>query len=151
MRILNRHAQRQATWLIALSMTFAGCSSKPKELLVPVRGKITLDGQPLPRGSVTLRVEQPGQTWHQPTGTIETPGQYVVYTNGRSGAPPGSYRVVVFATEALKNADGAAHPGLPQSIIPARYNQPDATPLRLTVSERPSSTGYDLELKSHVE
>jgi hypothetical protein len=57
----------------------------------------------------------------------------------------------VFASEPLTNADGTAHPGLPQSIIPARYNQPDATPLRLTVTERPSSTSYDLELKSHVE
>src|SRR4051812_3459661 len=65
----------------------------------PVRGKITLDGQPLPRGSVTLRPETP-QAGHQPTGMIEPAGEYVVYTNRRAGAPPGSYKVVVFATEA---------------------------------------------------
>lgn len=125
-----------------------GCRQPPQEVFYPVRGKITLDGQPLPRGSVTLRSEsQPAG--HQPTGLIGPPGEFVVYTSRRAGAPPGSYRVVVFATEAAAGAAGTAHPGLPKSLIPARYNRPEQTPLRLEVAAAPAATSYTLELTSH--
>lgn len=125
-----------------------GCSRQPREILYPVRGRITLDGQPLPRGSLSLRPESK-TNWHQPTGMIEPAGEYVVYTNSRVGAPPGSYRVVVFATEAATTPSGAANPGLPKSLIPIRYNEPHESPLRLDVVAQPASKAYDLELTSH--
>jgi hypothetical protein len=128
---------------------FAGCGQPTRELLHPVEGRITFDGQPLPRGAVTLHAMSTEMTWHQPTGMIEPAGRYVVYTNGRVGAPPGTYRVVVFASEATTSPDGVARPGLPKSLIPNRYNQPDQTPLRLEVVAQPVASSYDLELSSH--
>jgi len=125
-----------------------GCEGEPQDLLYPVRGRITFDGRPLPRGSVTLRPES-NASWHQPTGIIEPAGEYVIYTNRRAGAPPGSYKVVVFATEAATNSSGAPHPALPTSIVPARYNLSEQTPLRLDVVAQPASKAYDLELTSH--
>jgi hypothetical protein len=134
-------------FVTCIAILGTGCRPAGEPLL-PVSGRITLDGRPLPRGSVTLRSEPTGATWHQPTGTIDKPGEYVVYTNGRPGAPAGSYRVTVFATETTTAADGTAHPGLPKSLIPLRYNQPEQSPLRLTVATKPPPNGYDLELKS---
>jgi hypothetical protein len=134
--------------LVAIAL-FAGCGQPPREMLHPVQGRITFDGQPLPRGAVTLHPTSTETTWHQPTAMIEPAGRYVVYTNGRVGAPPGTYRAVVFASEATISPDGAARPGLPKSLIPNRYNQPDQTPLRLEVVAQPAANSYDLELSSH--
>lgn len=108
-------------------------------------GYVLLAGAPLSGGSVTLRPESTQGGWEQPTGSIEADGRYQVYTQGRSGAPAGRYVVVVFSTTSKAGASGAAHPGLPSSQIPTRYNDPTQTPLRITVGE---STGpaYDLEL-----
>lgn len=136
-------------WGEVFFLLFAlGCHRQPQEVFYPVRGKITLDGKPLPRGSVTLRPETQ-EAGHQPTGMIEPAGEYVVYTNRRAGAPPGSYKVVVFATEAAASAGGAAHPGLPLSLVPVRYNRPEETPLRLDVVAKPAAGVYNLELISH--
>lgn len=137
-------------YVLALIVLVAcGCGGKPKELLHAVKGRITFDGQPLPRGSVTLRPESTQTTWHQPTGVVEPAGEYVIYTNGRPGAPPGAYRVIVFATEAAVNTDGSARPGLPKSLIPLRYNQFEQTSLRVDVVAQPTAKAYDLELVSH--
>jgi hypothetical protein len=80
---------------------------------------------------------------------VEPAGRYVVYTNGRAGAPPGIYRVVVFASEATTSADGVARPSMPKSLVPNCYNQPDQTPLRLEVVAPLATNSYDLELSSH--
>ena len=135
--------------LLAVIVLLSGCAQPPRELLLPVQGMITLDGQPLPRGAVTLHPLSTKTTWHQPTGMIEPAGRYIVYTNSSAGAPPGAYRVVVFASEATTGSDGTARPGLPKSLIPNRYNQPDQTPLRLEVVAQPAANSYDLELSSH--
>jgi hypothetical protein len=124
-----------------------GCHWQPQESFYPVRGRITLDGQPLPRGSVTLRPED-NATGHQPTGMIPSPGEYVVYTNRKLGAPLGKYKVTVFATEAATDPSGAPHPGLPKSLVSTRYNSPHDTPLRLEVVAQPAAHAYDLELKN---
>ena len=143
--LANNTSIRRFQFFFAITLLL-GCGRQPQEMLHPVRGRITLDGEPIARGAVTLHPAVPGATWHQPTGMIEPAGQYVVYTNGRAGAPPGLYRVVVFATEATKTPEGTARPGLPKSLIPARYNQVDQTPLQLKVVAQPTSKDYDLEL-----
>ena len=135
-------------WTVILCVGLVGCQQKVGEPLFPVTGRIMLDGQPLPRGSLTLRIEATGQSWHQPTGMIDDEGRFIVYTNGREGAPPGAYRVIVFVTEAATTEKGAARPGLPRSLIPARYNDPEQTPLHVRVVAQPSLNAYNLELNS---
>ena len=98
---------------------------------------------------MTLRPEKSEKSWHQPTGMIGDDGRFTVFTNGSAGAPPGNYRVVVFVTEPTVNATGKASLGLPKSLIPARYNLPEQSPLKLKVVEKPGDTEYDLELKSN--
>jgi hypothetical protein len=126
----------------------SSCGKHEAETLLPVRGRILLDGKPVTRGSVSLRPEGT-KTWDQPTGMIGSNGEYVVYTSGREGVPPGKYRVVVFVTDARESSSGAAHPGLPRSLIPERYNDPQQTPFHVEVTPHPSPGAYDLELTSH--
>jgi len=147
-RTVAGRRRRLVSFSVGIALA-AGCEQGPREVLHPVKGRITLDGKPLPRGAVTLHPESTAATWHQPTGMIEPPGEYVVYTNGRPGAPPGPYHVVVFATDAATTSDGAARPGLPKSLVPLRYNDSQQTPLRLTVVAQPTAGSYDLELGSH--
>jgi len=133
---------------IALSLALSGCSdSGPR--LVAVAGRVTLDGQPLATGSVTLRPDAAEGNWEQPTGSIEADGKYTIYTQRRPGAPPGKYRVVVFATAPTKDAKGAAHPGLPTSIVPEIFSDPARTPLEIEV-DPVKKAAFDLELLSHV-
>lgn len=134
--------------MISVAGILVGCGAAADPKLVSVAGRITFDGKPLPRGSVTLRPESTKDNWEQPTGSIDADGKYVVYTQGKPGAPPGRYRVVVFATEAARDADGKAHPGLPTSIVPAIYNDPVTTPLKIEVTLQ-SRAPFDLELPRH--
>lgn len=136
-------------WIVITTAGSVGCEHKAVETLFPVTGRITLDGQPLPRGSLTLRPELAENNWHQPTGMIGDEGHFIVYTNGREGVPPGTYRVVVFVTEATSTENGAARPGMPRSLVPQRYNNPDETPLRVQVVAQSSDKTYDLELTTN--
>jgi len=137
------------TTLFVVAIVFSsGCSEPAPTNLVPVEGRVTFDGKPLASGSVSLRPES-RETWDQPTGAISgADGHYAVYTNGQRGALPGKYRVVIFASESIKTSTGAAHPGMPKSLIPKRYNDPQSTPLRIVVSRSPEASAYDLEIVS---
>lgn len=140
-------ARLAATTLLTAGIAgLSGCSEAPKSNLVPVEGRVTLDGKPLASGSVSLRPESKG-TWDQPTGAIAE-GRYTIYTNGQRGAPPGAYRAVVFATESARTPSGAAHPGMPKSVIPKRYNDPQSTPLEVVVAPTAGTSSYDLEIAS---
>jgi hypothetical protein len=133
-----------AYWLL---VAVCGCGPAPDPQLAPVRGQISFDGTPLDHGSLTLRPDGPDKSWEHPTGMIGPDGVYTVYTGGKLGAPPGMYRVVVFVTEETDPGD-PAHPGMPKSIIPARYNDPELTPLRLDVMTSAPAGAYSLELVS---
>jgi len=137
--------------LLGVGLTAAGsvgCERRAGETLLPVTGRITFDGQPLTGGSLSLRPDGGNTNWQQPTGMIDANGRFVVYTNSQAGAPPGTYRIVAFVTETTKTETGAARPGLPRSLIPPRYNDPQQTPLRLTVVAQPTADAYNLELTS---
>ncbi len=69
----------------------------------------------------------------------------------RPSRAPGQYRVIVFASEPTADRGGAAHRGLPRSLVPKRYNDPKSTPLRLTVAPSPLRLYHDFEVLSHAQ
>src|SRR5262245_44415901 len=77
----------------------AGCRSGVE--LAPVKGTVTLDGKALARG--TIRFESPGQ--RPATGKIVN-GEIVEVTTYQpgDGAPVGSHKVAVWATEDAASA-----------------------------------------------
>lgn len=124
----------------------AGCSGPVKETLYPVVGVVKVGERPLATGTVSLRPDRGGGNaiWHNPTGEIDREGRYELFTTGRPGAPPGKYKVVVFATEEV-DVPGA-HPGMPKSIINTKYNSEQTSPLAYEVVAAPADGTYDLQL-----
>jgi hypothetical protein len=127
-------------------LAICGCGEAPSDL-IPVGGIVTLDGQPLTTGTVSLRADraQGNTTPHQPTGRIDPQGRFEVFTTEKPGAPPGWYKVVVFASSQADER-GQVHPGMPQSLIDTRYNDPDRTPLAFEVRTNAAPAAYDLPL-----
>jgi hypothetical protein len=138
---------RALAWLLlvlgALLSTVAGCS-QPGEKLLPVSGRITVDGRPLTFGSVAFRPDasRGNTTQHHPIGQIDSAGNYVLYTLRQKGAPPGWYKVLVFADE--NNQGGATHPVPPRWATHARYTREETTDIFVEVVDNPPSGAYDL-------
>jgi tRNA A-37 threonylcarbamoyl transferase component Bud32 len=92
--------------------------------LLPVRGKVTLDGAPVPAGQVTFH--GPGKDTH--ASSLAADGTYQL------SAPAGEYRVTVMASGKLR--------------LPALYAQRDSTPLAARVdSSKPGPLTVDFDLK----
>jgi hypothetical protein len=80
---------------VLLAASF-GCNRGPE--IVPVAGKVTIDGQPLQRGAIT--VYQSG--FRPATAKIESDGSFVFKTlNDRDGCLLGEHPVTVMSNEAL--------------------------------------------------
>jgi hypothetical protein len=145
-------SQSPLLWIVWAGLVggaaIGGCG-EPGPDLHEVEGVARLEGSPLTDGSVSLRPDGTGGTFEQPTGSISPDGSFRVYTRGRPGAPPGRYRVVVFSNEPPSGAT-AAHPGMPRSVVPLRYNDPVKTPLLVEVIEAPEPGRYNLELVRDV-
>lgn len=121
----------------------------------PVSGKVTLDNQPV-TAKTTIVLFKPdaskGNTSpFEPTGTVDAEGNYKLTTNGKSGAPPGWYKVIVTARD-----DAApVHPNAPKqhrpvakSLLPPKYGRPETTGLSIEVVENPAPGAYDLKLSN---
>jgi hypothetical protein len=130
------------------ALAAAGCSSGRSDKLFPVSGQVMASGRPLRQGTISFRpdLEKGNKSLDHPTGTIDAQGRYVLFTAGRSGAPPGVYKVVVFSNEPVE-VKGKAHPAMPKSLIHVKYNQPGTTPLSAEVQADAPAGAYDFELK----
>ncbi|MBN9118689.1 MAG: hypothetical protein J0I06_05955 [Planctomycetes bacterium] len=129
---------RRACALVVLSALVAGCSDRPK--LAKVKGTVTLDGKPLPFGTVTFEAK----------GLLPATGKIVngeitevtTYDPG-DGAPVGGHRIAVTANaepgpavvanpgETAKAPKGDYMSG--KSLIPSAYNNPDTSGLSAEV------------------
>jgi hypothetical protein len=112
-----------------------------------VSGTVAIAGQPLTSGSVSFHPDasRGNTSQHHPTGTINVDGTYQLYTTGKKGAPPGWYKVLVFATD-KSGPTGGAHPGMPSSLVHARYGSEKTTDLVIEVVPQPPPGAYDLAL-----
>jgi hypothetical protein len=105
---------------------------------VPVSGKVTVDGEPVTAGQVSLfAFDKEQKTGAQITGKIDPSGGYVLYTGGKTGAPPGRYKVTI-------TPEMVPTPDKKMFSVPfnTKFTDVARTPLMLQV---PSSE-YDLKL-----
>ena len=130
--------------LLACAVLFvaAGCG---KDSGVSVVGKVTVDGAPLPLGTVSFRPDaSKGNTSpHEPGGQIDAEGNYRLYTQGKPGAPPGWYRVAVVAAEPI---DPKKPYEATKSLVNAKYNSVDTSGLSREVVADAAPGAYDLNL-----
>jgi len=114
-----------------------GCSKKEPVKLIPVQGKVTLEGGTLiTSGFVTYHpVEGIKAKAEKSTGEIKSDGTYKLTTGGREGVPEGQYKITVHPS--MTGNSSTAPPFSTACTMEAN------TPLRLAV---PAGQGYDLVL-----
>jgi hypothetical protein len=139
----------ELAWLLAAAsvclavLAASGCSGR-SDGLSPVSGKVSAGGQPLKTGSVTFRPDtsKGNQTLHHPTGDIDAEGNYLLYTIGKKGAPPGWYKVLVFA-----DGNPSPAPGIPPRWLHhIKYTTEGTTDVLIEVVPNPPPGNYDLNL-----
>lgn len=128
--------------LVALA-TAAAAGCKGEEPVPAVAGTVTVNGRPVPGGTVTFYPDaaKGNASPHLPTGVIEADGRFeVCLPEARKGAPPGWYRVVVFAAD-------DPQPGKPvRFFVHKKYTDRGTTPLSVEVVANPEPGRYDLKL-----
>ena len=145
--------------LLGLVVVLIGCGDGSG--MVPVKGKILLDGAPLPSASISFVPQGEGR---QATGTTDAQGVFTLSTvDPKDGAMPGKYKVILSqnlpveatpegmsADEAMQAAAKAAaskpksKSGIP--LLPDDYTRVDKTPLMQEVPAK-SEIVYDIKSK----
>lgn len=141
-------------WLVVFLASGCGDDSGVGKTY-PVSGKVLMDQQPLQteNGSVMFKpnAARGNTSTFEPSGMIDKEGEYTLTTNGKKGAPPGWYKVIVSA-----HGGSPEHPKfldtqrsrrpVAQSLLPPRYGNTDTTPLEIEVVASPGAGAYDLHL-----
>lgn len=113
-------------WLLpclAVVMAAGGCGRR--ELLVPVKGVVLLDGKPLSSGVVQF---QPA-SGQMATGEIGGDGTFTLSRHAlNDGVPPGTYRVAVSAFDPQAEIQSAE-----TLIVPVRYTRFGSSGIEFTV------------------
>ena len=136
------HRSRAAAVAAALCMFVAGCSGGGS-----VKGKVTLDGEPLKSGVVTFHPVAGGPA---AIGPVSESGEYELSVGTDKSIPPGDYVVTVVATQSAPYETqppvSAKPPVPPKRITPDKYASKDTTDLKATVTA--GNNSIPLELKS---
>jgi hypothetical protein len=122
-----------------------GCGG-PKALL-PVSGKVTYRGQPVPGGTIAFTPDaKHGEHGPMAVGEIAPDGTYSLRTGKDFGAAAGVYRVTVAAV----TSRGIAPPGqpfhVPQSLVPEKYRDPELSQVTSRI-EPDRANIIDIDLK----
>jgi len=131
--------------ILLLPLLALGCHQGPDlPPLAPVTGSVTLDGKPLPRGSVQF-VPDTGRGTEGPTATaeIQPDGTYTLTTAGQNGAMIGWHRARVVSKQEPKDETDTD----PPSLIPIKYSHPQRSGLSYEVQDIETNV-IDIELST---
>jgi len=143
-----------ATTLIFTVLLIAGCGSG-RPTTVPVRGKVTFDGKPVPTGRITFYPAE----GRSATGAIGPDGSYTLTTfEPGDGALPGKHRVTIRAVQQSsatmsKSPERKLRDGIPDSdlmgtlrwLVPERYSRRETSGLDVEVTPERTEP-YDFQL-----
>lgn len=128
-----------------LAVLLGGCGPREDHPeTVPVQGKVTYAGKPVPRGTITFQPDA-GQA---AVGEIQPDGSYRLGTFAQDdGAVPGHHKVTIIANTGDPTMIPGSSPGYvpPKDLVPKKYGQPDTSGLVADVSKE--KTTYDFDLK----
>ena len=130
--------------LFLLSLLLSGCGKRLGT--VPVSGKVTLDGGPMPTGGVVYftPVEAFGDHPLRPgSGTFNPDGSYVVSSFADvEGLFPGVYQAHLHCWKVAPTMDGPKA----QSHLPAKYERGETSDLKLTIEEGASPIEFNIDI-----
>ena len=126
-----------------------GCGSGNKLGRLPISGKISLDDNPLPNGSITFAPKDP--QGFSAGSVIASDGTYTILET--KGLPPGEYTVQIFSSYQEGNEAGApihAGPELDKIVtierIPKEYNS-ETTQVVTVTKENDNIFDFDISSK----
>jgi hypothetical protein len=123
----------------------AGCGRG--ETTIPVKGKVLLDGQPLTIGTVifTPDAAKGNTSLDEPRGKLDANGVYQVHNaKDRAETAPGWYKISISAQRLKDPSDRFSY----ESVIPAKFANPQTSGLALEVVAEPASGAYDITLSA---
>ena len=124
-----------------------GCAKTP-EKLYPVKGTVSVAGNPINGGTVQFEMIEKGTSGkvYTSSGEIDEEGRYRLITFGESGAPAGEHRVWVSPNFA-RMPDRLGVNVQRMSPIPKKYMLPTTTDLSYTVAEEDNTIDIDVPVK----
>jgi hypothetical protein len=131
------------SWCVpALIMLSFGCGRSSEIEKVIVSGTVTRDGQPMPKGRITLF---PVAGTNGPVSGAEIKeGVYKIDVNG--GVPVGRHRVAFHEVEVDPKRDPTLPPPLVENnILPPRYNDQSKLEFEVESSRAPVTQDFDLD------
>lgn len=136
-----------------------GCGGGGSEKVVPVTGKVTLDGAPLTAGTVTFQPDESkgNKSKSSASGMVDANGNFKLFTSDKEGAALGWYKVGISPvgmqmggmgppTEAGKNTDPNKNLAPSGGAINQKYHVPASSGLSIEVIEKPAAGAYDLKV-----
>jgi len=142
---MRSHPTRALALLALLAASTWGCGSKSERPeTLPVQGKVTYKGQPVPKGTVTFQSDS-GQT---ATGEIQSDGTYKLSTFAEGdGALPGHHKVMIIANDADPTLMPGSSPGYkpPKDLVPKKYEKLETSGLQADVTKDKSSIDFELK------
>lgn len=132
--------------IVAIVVAAAGCGgsdSLPVGEMAPVKGTVTVDGNPVTSGQVSLiPIDQSTQLGGSVcAGTIDSTGGYVIHTAGKAGAPIGRYKVTI--TPSMLPSGDNKMPTLPFDM---KYSNMQKTTIVFNVEKDAPPGRYDIKL-----
>jgi len=119
------------------SLLVAGCNNENAGL-VPVKGKVTYNGKPVPNGTINFMPDAGRSTY----GEIQPDGTYSLM------AIPATHKVVVMALNDTSNRLPEERSPLPAPIVPNKYTHITTTDLTAKVEDKgskPNEIDFDLK------
>lgn len=145
----NSRGRASARWgafaAVALfAILVAGCGKKYDT--VPVRGKVTFNGGPMPANGVVYFTPLEvfgGHPMRPGTGDFEADGSYKTFSFGTTeGLFPGVYEAHLHCWKVPPRMDGPKA----VSYLPAKYSKGDTSGLKLTVEEGGSAAEFNIDV-----
>ena len=127
--------------LAAASSVLSGCGKKSGPALIPVSGKVTMEGSgPVTAGNVVLIPDS--EKGVGASGQLDSSGNYDVQSEGRKGAAAGKYKIII--TPPTMPAPGQ-DPKKMNKFHP-KYQDAKITPLAYEVKPDAPAGTYDLKV-----
>ena len=133
--------------LLGLALLFVvGCQPAGPKLL-PVEGKVTVDGKAI-KGNVRSYVifrpdtSKGNATPQEPNGQIDVEGNFKMTTGDKSGVPTGWYTVRIDAADPID----MANPYTTKWLVPLKYIDFESAKLTIEVVEKAEAGHYDFKL-----
>ncbi len=130
-----------------LGTLLTGCGGSGAKLppLAPVSGRVTLDGSPVPRGTVTfVPDESKGTKGPTAVGQIGPDGRFTLQTAQQPGAVVGHHKVRIRARQEPKTPQ---EEGKEPSLIPTKYENENTSGLSFEVKAGQKNE-FNIELRS---